>query len=107
MSQHQITLLSPVAGSVLVTAGFDPQLNEAFVNYESDSISFMSPPGTTVREIAGIVQKELQVALPQQVIDGVCQDVADLRIGATNVGRRIYQYAENGTLVDQITWGAE
>jgi len=104
MSQHQIEMQSPKLGTVQVTVGFDPILNEAFLNFLSKSGNYMSPPGLTARDLQDIAQKELGLSLPQQVIDGVQGDVADLRLGATDVGRRIKRYQSDGVLIKDLVY---
>jgi hypothetical protein len=104
LSQHNITINSPLLGSVQLTAGFDPRLKELFVNYVSDDDSFMSSPGLQLQDIARIVHEQLQIELPQQIIKGIEQDVLDFEQGATNVGRRISCYSADGALVSAITF---
>ncbi len=100
MSQHQIEVRSPRLGTVEVTVGFDPRLNEAFLNFFNKRTQYMSPSGLAADELQEIAQGELGLSLPQQVIDGVQGDVADLRLGSTNVGRRITRYAVDGAVID-------
>ena len=105
MSQHQIQVNSPKVGQVLVTIGYDPMLDEAFLNYFNDSdASYMSPPGLVVGEIGKLAIEQLGLPLPQQVLDGVQNDVADLRTGATDVGRRITQYKPDGSVAQAAKW---
>jgi hypothetical protein len=40
--------------------------------------------------------------LPQSVIDGVQADLADLRIGARDIGRRITQYEADGRIAEAV-----
>ncbi len=104
MSQHQIQVNSPKAGQVLVTVGYDPVLGEAFFNYFNDDTSYMSPPGLVVREIGNLAIEKLGQPLPQQVLDGVQADVADLRTGAKDIGRRITQYEADGSVAQAVKW---
>lgn len=104
MSQHQIEVQSPKLGTVQVTVGFDPILNEAFLNYHSACGSYMGPSGLTARDLQEIAQKQLGLSLPQQVIDGVQGDVADLRLGARDVGRRIKRYQSDGVLIEELVY---
>lgn len=104
MSQHQIQIQSPNLGNVLVTVGYDPILNEAFLNYYNDQHQFMSDSGLQAREIQQVAQQQLGVSLPQQIVDGVQSDVADLRIGAQDVGRRVCRYESDGTLISSVSW---
>jgi len=104
VSQHQVQIQSPNVGNVLVTVGYDPILNEAFLNYMNDQHQYMSDSGLQAREIQKVAQAQLGVSLPQQIIDGVQSDIADLRMGARDVGRRIRRYEADGTLVDNVSW---
>ena len=104
MSQHQIHVNSPKVGQVLVTVGYDPMLDEAFLNYFNDDASYMSPPGLVVREVGKLALEQLGQPLPQSVLDGVQNDVADLRTGATDIGRRITQYEPDGSVADAVKW---
>jgi hypothetical protein len=104
MSQHQIQVQSPKLGTVEVTVGFDPVLNEAFLSFFNDRAQYMSPSGLPAAELQGIAQKELGLSLPQQVIDGVQGDIADLRCGATDVGRRVKTYRSDGALIDEVVY---
>lgn len=104
MSQHQIHVNSPKVGRVLVTVGYDPMLGEAFLNYFNDSASYMSDSGLTANEIGELAIEQLGVPLPQQVLDGVQNDVADLRTGATDVGRRLTQYEPDGSVAQAAKW---
>lgn len=104
MSQHQVQIQSPNVGNVLVSVGYDPILNEAFLNFMNDEHQYMSDSGLQTREIQQVAQAQLGVLLPQQIIDGVESDVADLRMGAQDVGRRIRRYDADGTLVDSVSW---
>lgn len=98
MSQHQIEVDSPKVGRLFVTVGYDPRLDDAFLNYFNDTDSFMSPAGCSVEDLQKISQAELGMELPQQLIDAVGYDLADLRLGATDVGRRIVQYCSDGSV---------
>lgn len=104
MSQHQIQVNSPKVGRVLVTVGYDPMLGEAFFNYFNDTASYMSPSGLVVKEIGELAIEKLGLPLPQPVLDGVQADVADLRTGATDIGRRITQYEADGTVAQAAKW---
>jgi len=97
MSQHQIEVDSPVVGTVLVTAGYDAILSEAFLNFFNENHSYVSPMGCTVGDLQRIAKSELGIELPQQVIDGVSGDLADLRMGATDIGRRVRRYQRDGS----------
>ena len=101
MSQHQIHVDSPRLGRVHVTIGYDPMLDEAFLNYFNDSTSYMSPSGLVVGELGTLAVEQLGRPLPQQVLDAVQNDVADLRMGATDIGRRVTCYEDDGNPVDQ------
>ena len=101
MSQHQIHVDSPRLGRVHVTIGYDPMLDEAFLNYFNDSTSYMSPSGLVVGELGTLAVEQLGRPLPQQVLDAVQNDVADLRMGATDVGRRVTYYEDDGSAVVQ------
>ena len=105
MSQHQIHVDSPRLGRVHVTIGYDPMLDEAFLNYFDDSTSYMSPSGLVVSEIGKLAVEQLGRPLPQQVLDAVHNDVADLRMGATDIGRRVTHYEDDGTAVVQRSSG--
>lgn len=63
MSQHQIQVNSPKIGLVLVTVGYDPMLDEAFLNYFNNDVSYMSPPGLAAGEIAKLVLEHLFPAI--------------------------------------------
>lgn len=102
MSQHQIHVDSPKVGQVLVTVGYDPMQDEAFLNYVNDNFSYMSGPGLAVSEIQRLAVEELGMQLPQPVIDGVQADLADLRIGARDIGRRITQYEADGSIAEAV-----
>lgn len=104
MSQHQIQVNSPKVGRVLVTVGYDPMLDEAFLNYFNDDASYMSPPGLVVAEVGKLAIEQLGQALPQPVLEGVQNDVADLRTGATDIGRRVTQYEPDGTVAQAVKW---
>lgn len=104
MSQHQIEVQSPKLGTVQVSVGFDPILNEAFLNFFNERVQYMSPSGLTAAELQGIAKKELGLSLPQQVIDGVQGDVADFRLGSTDVGRRVKTYQSDGVLTDEVVY---
>lgn len=104
MSQHQIQVNSPKVGRVLVTVGYDPMLDEAFLNYFNDSASYMSDSGLVANEIGKLAIEQLGVPLPQPVLDAVQADVADLRTGATDVGRRVTQYEPDGTVAQAVKW---
>jgi hypothetical protein len=99
MSQHSIVLLSPVLGEVEVIAGFDAALGEAFVTWEFEDRGFLSPSGITIADISRLVQDKLGVSLPQQVVQGIGADLADLRIGASDLGKRVYRYNSDGTRI--------
>ena len=102
MSQHQIHVDSPKVGQVLVTVGYDPMQDEAFLNYVNDNFSYMSDPGLAVSEIQRLAIEQLGMQLPQPVIDGVQADMADLRIGARDIGRRITQYEADGSIAEAV-----
>lgn len=104
MSQHQIHVNSPKLGRVLVTVGYDPILNEAFLNYFNDKASYMSPPGLTVTELGKFALEQLGEPLPQPVLDGVQNDVAELRSGATDIARRFTHYEPDGTVAQAVKW---
>lgn len=105
MSQHQIEVNSPKVGPVLVTVGYDPMLNEAFLNFSDEkTTSYMSPSGLVVSDINRLAEEKLGVLLPQTVIDGVQKDVADLRTGANDVGRRYTEYEPDGTVRKAAKW---
>jgi hypothetical protein len=104
LSQHNINLVSPLVGSVQISAGFDPRLNEVFVNFMNEHVQFMSPPTTTLEDVPAIVREHLHVDLPQQVLDGVAQDHEDFVKGAKDVGRRIRQYQADGSLLHAVTY---
>lgn len=106
MSQHQIHVNSPKVGRVLVTVGYDPMLDEAFFNYFNDTagVSYMSESGLVVSEIGKLAVEQLGQPLPQQVLDGVQNDVAELRTGATDIGRRLTQYEADGTIAQAVKW---
>lgn len=104
MSQHIIEVKSPTLGAVEVAAGFDPCLQEAFLNFHTDQASYISPPGTAASELQDIAFEELGVHLPEQVLAGVQEDIADLRMGATDVGRRMRRYHPDGTLAQAVTY---
>lgn len=104
MSQHQIQVNSPKIGLVLVTVGYDPMLDEAFLNYFNNDVSYMSPPGLAAGEIAKLVLEHLGQPLPQSVLDGLQNDVADLRTGATDIGRRFTHYEPDGTVAQAVKW---
>ena len=102
MSQHQIILVSPDKGDVLVTAGIDPMLDEAFLNYIAGDVCHMSPPGMSIDDIPAHAQAQLGVPLPQQVIDALRAEMADWRTGATDIGRRIRRYRSDGALIESL-----
>lgn len=104
MSQHQIQVNSPKVGRVLVTVGYDPMLDEAFLNYFNDKASYMSPPGLVVGEVGKLAIEQLGQPLPQPVLDAVQNDVADLRTGATDIGRRLTHYEPDGTVAQAVKW---
>ena len=104
MSQHQIQVNSPKVGRVLVTVGYDPMLDEAFLNYFNDNTSYMSPPGLVAGEVEKLAIEQLGQPLPQPVLDGLQNDVADLRTGATDLGRRVTQYEPDGTVAQAVKW---
>lgn len=105
MSQHQIHVNSPKVGRVLVTVGYDPMLHDAFLTILSDDdVSYMSPSGLGVTELEEIALEQLGRRLPQRVIDGLKGDVADLRLGATDIGRRITRYEVDGTIAHAAKW---
>ena len=102
MSQHHIKLISPDKGDVLVTAGIDPMLDEAFLNYVAGEISHMSPAGMSIDDIPVHALAQLGVPLPQQVIDALRAEWADWRTGATDIGRRIRRYRSDGVLIESL-----
>lgn len=87
-----------------VTVGFDAIQHEAFLSYHCDEDAFVSLPGLRVDDLQTLVVEQLGVTIPQPVIDAVHKDVADLRLGAADLNRRIYQYAADGTLLQQHRW---
>jgi len=104
MSQHQFELNSPKQGYVQVTVGYDPRLSEAFLSYFNKRATFCTAGGVTVDDLQVVAIEQLGVRLPQPVIDAVHGDVADLRLGATDVGRRISQYDCDGKLLQTHRW---
>ena len=104
MSQHIITLQTPTAGSVEIIAGFDPRLCEVFVNYRGEDCSFVSGPGFAVEDIPNACLDDLQAERPSQVLNGVRGDIADFRLGASDVGRRMFRYESDGTCIDEKRW---
>lgn len=104
MSQHQIPLNSPRLGVVQVTVGFDATLQEAFFTYFNKQAQYASGGGLAVADLQGLCVAQLGVALPQQVLDAVHADVADLRLGAQDVNRRLFQYDADGKEVLARRW---
>ncbi len=104
MSQHQIELNSPKKGNVHVTVGYDARLSEAFLSYFNKRATFSTSGGVAVDDLQHIAVEELGVHLPQLVIDAVHGDVADLRLGATDIGRRLSQYDPDGNLLQSHRW---
>ena len=70
--------------------------DEAFLNYVNDNFSYMSDPGLAASETPRLAVEELGMQLPKPVIDGVQAELADLRIAAKDIGRRITQYEADG-----------
>ncbi|MGE0876973.1 MAG: hypothetical protein AB7O31_20115 [Burkholderiales bacterium] len=56
----------------------------------------MSDPGLAASETTRLAVEELGMQLPKPVIDGVQAELADLRIAAKDIGRRITQYEADG-----------
>jgi hypothetical protein len=104
MSQHNIEMKSPKLGHVQVTIGFDLSLNESFLNFYNDQATYQSPAGTAASELQDLSVKELGMRLPQQLLDALQEDIADLRLGATDVGRRIRVYNPDGALSNSVTY---
>ncbi len=104
MSQHQFELNSPKQGHVQVTVGYDVQLSEAFLSYFNKRATFITGGGVTIDDLQGIAVEQLGIHLPQPVIDAVHGDLADLRLGATDVGRRITQYDPDGIVLKTHRW---
>lgn len=63
MSQHLIQIQSPKVGTVTVCVGYDPMLEEAFLNYYNEETSYMSNPGLAVNEIEHVALRELGTKL--------------------------------------------
>ena len=104
MSQHIIALPTPQAGSVVITAGFDPRLSETFVNYCGQDCEYVSGPGLRVEDINPLLQQQLQTQIPMQLLDAVRQDIADYLAGAEDIGRRVSRYDSAGTCIDSTRW---
>ncbi len=104
MSQHQFELNSPKQGHVQVTVGYDAQLSEAFLSYFKKGATFSTSGGVTIDDLQEIAVTQLGVELPQPVIDAVHGDLADLRLGASDVGRRITQYDPDGNVLKTHRW---
>ncbi len=64
----------------------------------------MSTPGLVVDEIGKPAIEELGNPLPQQVLEGVQNDMADLRTGATDIGRRVTHYELDGSVAQSAKW---
>lgn len=102
MSQHEVTVTSPHRGPVTVTVGYDVQCDEAFIAYEgANDVAYISPSGLKVSQLQDLAIKKLGVPLPQTVIDAVKADLADLRLGAGDIGRRHYRYDSLGILIQE------
>ena len=56
----------------------------------------MSDPGLAASATPRLAVEELGMQLPKPVIDGVQAELADLRIAAKDIGRRITQYEADG-----------
>lgn len=104
MSQHQFELNSPKHGHVQVTVGYDGRLSEAFLSFFKKGASFSTGGGLTIDDLQHVAVAQLGIKLPQPVIDAVHGDLADLRLGATDVGRRITQYDPDGNVLTTHRW---
>jgi hypothetical protein len=104
MSQHQIELNSPIKGHVQATVGYDGRLDEAFFSYHNRQAQFSTAGGIAIDDIQDVAMAQLGVRIPQPVIDAVHADLADLRLGATDINRRLFQYTPEGALVQSHRW---
>lgn len=105
MSQHIISLPTPGDGLVEFTMGFDPRLEDFFVNALQDGEGiYMSPPNLDQQDIGVVIKERFGVDLPETVSQAVIQDAIDFRFGASDIGRRLYMYDALGVLQELKKW---
>lgn len=103
MSSHEIAVNSPKLGTtVTVQAGWNASRDEAYPTFEGER-SYMSPSGLTVEQLQPLAAEKLGVQLPQTMIDSIHHDLADVRLGAADVNRRVYRYDTDGSLIAGLT----
>ena len=73
-----------------------PDARRSLSHYVNDNFSYMSDPRLAASETPRLAVEELGMQLPKPVIDGVQAELADLRIAAKDIGRRITQYEADG-----------
>lgn len=104
MSQHHFPAQSSLLGKVAVLVGFNPRFHEHFtrvlVNEEPHhTADHLATPEAVCEDL-----RSVGVEVPVSVLDGIRKDEADYRQGASNVGRRIFEYTPMGRLIQQGTW---
>lgn len=105
MSQHQFP--ATVEGRNLqVTVGYDPTLSEMFAMTEGDNDEpeFNSSPSPNLQTVAAELLGKTGVAIPEPVMAAIRKDSVDFRMGASDLGRRIYQYDAQGVQTSSMTY---
>jgi hypothetical protein len=93
------------AGVVQLVTGFDPRLGDFFLNaFDAEGNPFQGPPNPELSEIRDVAKTEFGVELPQSVLDGVLKDASDFMSGATDTGRRMFEYDPGGRLINEHRW---
>ncbi|MES2784672.1 MAG: hypothetical protein V4684_04355 [Pseudomonadota bacterium] len=101
MSQHHFP--APVAGNTLpVTVGYDPQLAEFFAMTHPalEDTEFTSMPTGSMDALEAELLAKVGVTIPEAIKNAVLGDYADFRLGASDVGRRVFQYDAMGAVVE-------
>lgn len=104
MSQH---IFPAAAGGNALTAtvGYDPQTADFFALTEdaAGEPRFSSKPARTWDDAAAQLLEREHVTVPQAIADAVQKDYADFRLGASDVGRRIFHYDATGVALKAET----
>lgn len=104
MTQHIIALETPTSGRVELIAAFNPRLCDVFVNYFGDKCEFATDRDLAIEDIPKVLCVKPQAHLPATVFEGVRNDIADFRLGAIDVARRLFVYERDGTCIESNRW---
>jgi hypothetical protein len=85
-----------------VTAGYDPRLAEFFAitHPDREDAEFTSAPTRDFDALEAELHQRTGISVPASVKKAILQDYVDFRMGATDIGRRVFHYDSSGTALE-------